>query len=207
MTLDEALTACPVLAIIRGVKPDEAVDIGHALFEAGLRGVEVPLNSPDPIASIGRLAQAFGDRMVVGAGTVLSTARVDEVIGAGGKIIVSPNTNPAVIARTVANGLDALPGIATPTDAFAALDAGAQHLKLFPAATYGPGHVRQIRAVLPAGVKVWAVGGVGADDFQAWWEVGVRAFGLGSELYKPGMSPETVFDKAKTVVATANRLS
>jgi 2-dehydro-3-deoxyphosphogalactonate aldolase len=135
LTLDEALTACPVLAIIRGVKPDEAVDIGHALFEAGLRGVEVPLNSPDPIASIQRLAEAFGDRMVVGAGTVLSTARVDEVIGAGGKIIVSPNTNPAVIARTLANGLDALPGIATPTDAFAALDAGAQHLKLFPAAT------------------------------------------------------------------------
>jgi 2-dehydro-3-deoxyphosphogalactonate aldolase len=207
LTLDEALTACPVLAIIRGVKPDEAVDIGHALFEAGLRGVEVPLNSPDPIASIQRLAEAFGDRMVVGAGTVLSTARVDEVIGAGGKIIVSPNTNPAVIARTLANGLDALPGIATPTDAFAALDAGAQHLKLFPAATYGPGHVRQIRAVLPAGVTVWAVGGVGADDFQDWWDVGVRAFGLGSELYKPGMSAETVFDRAKTVVATAGRLA
>ncbi len=207
MTLDEALAACPVVAIIRGVTPDEALSIADALFQAGIRGVEVPLNSPDPMRSIHKIAEVFGDRMVVGAGTVLTPARVDEVIEAGGKIIVSPNTNPAVIARTLANGLESLPGFATPTEAFAALDAGAHHLKLFPAATYGPGHVRQVTAVLPAGVTVWAVGGVGADDFQDWWDVGVRAFGLGSELYKPGMKAEEVFDRAKTVVATAHRLT
>jgi 2-dehydro-3-deoxyphosphogalactonate aldolase len=207
VTLDEALDACPVMAIIRGVTPEEVLDVTDALFQAGIRGVEVPLNSPDPIRSIHKLAEVFGERMVVGAGTVLSPARVDEVIEAGGKIIVSPNTNPAVIAHAIAHGLESLPGIATPTEAFAALDAGAHHLKLFPAATYGPGHVRQIRAVLPQGVTMWAVGGVGADDFQDWWDVGVRAFGLGSELYKAGMSAEQVFDRAKTVVATAHRLT
>jgi 2-dehydro-3-deoxyphosphogalactonate aldolase len=207
VTLDEALAACPVVAIIRGVTPEEALSIGDALFQAGIRGVEVPLNSPDPMRSIHKLAEVFGDRMVVGAGTVLSPARVDEVAEAGGKIIVSPNTNPAVIVRTLALGLESLPGSATPTEAFAALDAGAHHLKLFPAVTYGPGHVRQIKAVLPAGVTVWAVGGVGADDFEIWWEAGVRAFGLGSELYKPGMSAEEVFDRAKTVVATAQKLT
>jgi 2-dehydro-3-deoxyphosphogalactonate aldolase len=207
MTLDEALAACPVVAIIRGVTPDEALSIADALFQAGLRGVEVPMNSPDPIRSIHKIAEVFGDRMVVGGGTVLTPARVDEVIEAGGRIIVSPNTNPAVIARTIAHGAESLPGFATPTDAFAAIDAGAMHLKLFPAATYGPGHVRQIRAVLPVDVTVWAVGGVGAGDFQDWWEAGVRAFGLGSELYKPGMSAEAVFDRAKTVVATAHQIT
>jgi 2-dehydro-3-deoxyphosphogalactonate aldolase len=206
MTLDQALDACPVLAIIRGVTPNEAVAVADALYQAGIRGVEVPLNSPDPMESIRRIIAASGESMVVGAGTVLTPAQVDEVIGCGGRIVVSPNTNPAVIARTVAQGCESLPGIATATEAFAALDAGAHHLKLFPAATYGPGHVRQIRAVLPKDVTLWAVGGVGADDLADWWRAGIRAFGIGSDLYRPGMSPEEVFDRAKTMVATAQAI-
>ena len=207
MTLDEALAACPVIAIIRGVRPVEAVAIGEALFDAGLRGVEVPLNSPDALESIRRLSAAFGEHMVIGAGTVLHPDRVDEIQTAGGRIIVSPNTNPTVIARTRALGLEPIPGVATPTDAFVAIDAGARHLKLFPASTYGPGHVSQIRAVLPSGVTVWAVGGVGAGDFQTWWDAGVRAFGLGSELYKPGRSAKDVGERARRVVAAARMLT
>jgi 2-dehydro-3-deoxyphosphogalactonate aldolase len=200
MTLDEALAQCPAVAIIRGVKPDEAVAVGEALFKAGIRGVEVPLNSPDPLSSIGALVQAFGGRMAIGAGTVLSPESVEAVDRVGGKLIVSPNTDPSVIRRTVELGLTPIPGFATASDAFAAIDAGARHLKLFPAATYGPGHVKQLKAVLPAGTVVWAVGGVGAGDFEAWWSVGVRAFGLGSELYNAGEAPDETFDKARRVV-------
>jgi 2-dehydro-3-deoxyphosphogalactonate aldolase len=207
MTLDDALAVCPAVAIIRGVKPDEALAVVQALYDGGLRAVEVPLNSPDPFESIRRIAEAFGGRMAVGAGTVLHPGQAGQVKDAGGVLIVSPNTNPAVIARAVALGLVPIPGFATATEAFAALDAGARHLKLFPASTYGPGHVRQIRAVLPPDAVMWAVGGVGVPDMAEWWKAGVRAFGLGSELYKPGMPNDEVGLRARAVVKAIAALS
>lgn len=206
MMLDEALSECPVVAIVRGIRPDEALDHAAALFEAGVRGIEVPLNSPDPIESIRRLSRAFGDRMVTGAGTVLNAARVDEVAEAGGRIIVSPNTSGEVIRRAVALKLDPAPGFATATEAFLAIEAGARHLKLFPAATYGPGHLKQLKAVLPPEAVVWAVGGVGAEDLAAWWSAGARAFGLGGELYRAGQDVAETAAKARKVVAALKQV-
>ena len=206
MTLEEALAKCPVVAIVRGVRPDEVLDHAAALLEAGVFGVEVPLNSPDPIESIRKLAAELGDRMVTGAGTVLTSERVDAVAEAGGRIIVSPNTNPEVIRRAVARGLDPAPGFATATEAFAAIEAGARHLKLFPAATYGPGHVKQLKAVLPPEAVVWAVGGVGPDSMADWWAAGARAFGLGGELYRAGQTVDDTRAKAAKVVEAARNL-
>jgi 2-dehydro-3-deoxyphosphogalactonate aldolase len=206
MTLDEALAECPVVAIVRGVTPDEILAHAAVLFEAGVRGVEVPLNSPDPIESIRRLSNEFGDRMVTGAGTVLTPDRVDEVAAAGGRIIVAPNTSQAVIRRAVELGLDPAPGFATATEAFVALDAGAKHLKLFPAVTYGTAHVRQLKAVLPKAAAVWAVGGVGPDSMAEWWAAGCRAFGLGGEIYRAGQSVADTAEKAARVVAAARGL-
>lgn len=201
MTLDDALAACPIVAILRGVRPQEVVAKAEALFAAGVRAVETPLNSPDPLDSVRRLADAFGDRLCVGAGTVLSPEAVDAVRAAGGRLIVSPNTDAAVIAWAVAQGLDCAPGVATATEAFAAIGAGARVLKLFPASTYGPGHLKALRAVLPETVKVLAVGGVGAADFAAWRAAGAAGFGLGSELYKPGWTAAEVAAKARACVA------
>ena len=175
MTLEDALAASPMVAILRGVTPDEVVDISEALYEAGIRGIEVPFNSPDPLVSIERLSKHFGDRLVSGAGTVLTPQQVQQVADVGGKIIVSPNTNAAVIRKTVELGLYPAPGFATLSEAFTAIDAGATHLKLFPAVTYGTGHVRQMKAVLPKTAVVWAVGGVGAADMADWWAAGCRA--------------------------------
>jgi len=207
MTLDDALAACPVVAILRGVRPDEVLDHAEALCAAGVRGVEVPLNSPDPLASISRLAEAYGERMVVGAGTVLSAGRVDAVAKAGGRLIVAPNTSVEVISRAVELDLDPAPGFASATEAFAALAAGARHLKLFPAVTYGPGHLKQLKAVLPPEVIVWAVGGVGPDSMAGWWAAGARAFGLGGEIYRAGQSVAETADKAARVVKAAGALS
>ena len=206
LKLDDALAECPVVAIVRGVRPDEILDHAEALHAAGVRGVEVPLNSPDPLASIRMLAEAWGDRMTVGGGTVLSAASVEDVANAGGRIIVSPNTAPAVITRAVELQLDPAPGFSTPTEAFAALAAGARHLKLFPAVTYGPAHVKQIKAVLPAEAVVWAVGGVGAEQMADWWAAGARAFGIGGDLYRPGQSPAETAQKARRVVEAARAL-
>jgi 2-dehydro-3-deoxyphosphogalactonate aldolase len=206
MTLDEALAECPVVAIVRGVRPDEILAHAQALYDAGVRGVEVPLNSPDPMTSIRRLAEAFGDRMVTGAGTVLHAARVDEVAEAGGRIIVSPNTSCEVIRRAVELKLDPAPGFATATEAFMALEAGAKHLKLFPAVTYGTAHLKQLKAVLPPEAVVWAVGGVGAPDLPEWWAAGARAFGLGGELYRTGQSPAETAEKAARVVEAVRKL-
>jgi 2-dehydro-3-deoxyphosphogalactonate aldolase len=206
MTLDDALAECPVVAIVRGVRPDEVLDHAKVLYVAGVRGVEVPLNSPDPLDSIRKLADAFGDRMVVGAGTVLSAERVEAVAQAGGRLIVAPNTSTEVIRRAVALGLDPAPGFATATEAFAALDAGARHLKLFPAVTYGPGHLKQLKAVLPPTAVIWGVGGVGPDSMQAWWTAGARAFGLGGEIYRAGQSVAETAEKAARVVAAARAL-
>lgn len=206
MKLDEALAACPVVAIVRGIRPEEALAHAEALFAAGVRGMEVPLNSPEPLESIRALAQAYGDRMAVGAGTVLSAKQVEAVCEAGGRIIVAPNTAPEVIRRAVALGLDPAPGFATASEAFTAIEAGARHLKLFPAATYGPGHVKQLKAVLPAEAVVWAVGGVGPDAMAEWWAAGARAFGIGGELYRPGQSVAETAEKAARVVAAARAL-
>ena len=207
MTLDDALAACPAVAILRGVTPDEVVPIVQALFDAGLRGVEVPLNSPEPLESIRRLAGAFGDTMAVGAGTVLTPAQVEAVATAGGRFIVSPNTSLPVIHQAVKLNLDCAPGFATASEAFAALDAGARHLKLFPAVTYGPAHLRQLKAVLPAQAVVWAVGGVGPATMADWRAAGARAFGLGSELYRAGQTATDTREKALRIVEALRKLS
>jgi 2-dehydro-3-deoxyphosphogalactonate aldolase len=206
MRLDEALAVCPIVAIVRGIKPDEVLAHAEAMYAAGVRGIEVPLNSPSPLESIRHLCGAFSDRMVVGSGTVLRPEKVSQVAAAGGTLIVSPNVSVSVISRSLSLGLDPAPGFATATEAFQATDAGARHLKLFPAVTYGPAHVRQLKAVLPPEATVWAVGGVTAEDFADWWAAGARAFGLGGELYKAGQSPEQTFEKAKVVVDAARAL-
>jgi 2-dehydro-3-deoxyphosphogalactonate aldolase len=206
MRLDEAMAASPVVAIIRGVKPDEAVAIAQAIHDGGIQAVEVPLNSPEPLESIRRIAEAFDGRMAVGAGTVLTPDQVDAVRDVGGTIIVSPNTNAAVIRRAVELGLDPAPGFSTPTEAFVAIDAGARRLKLFPAVSFGPAHIKQIKAVLPADIEVWAVGGVGPANMAEWWEAGARGFGLGGEVYRAGQSPEETLAKARAAFEAAAAL-
>jgi 2-dehydro-3-deoxyphosphogalactonate aldolase len=202
MTLDEALAEVPVIAIIRGVRPEEVVAVAEALHAGGVRVVEVPLNSPEPLDSIGRLA-AFEGRMVWGAGTVLSPEAADAVADAGGRIAVSPNTDPAVIRRVLERGMVPLPGFGTASEAFAAYAAGARELKLFPAATYGAAHIKALKAVLPPDARVHAVGGVGPAAMAEWRAAGADGFGLGSELYKPGMTPEEVYTRALAAVAAA----
>jgi len=207
LSLDDALAEHPVVAIMRGVRPEEVLDHAEALYAAGVRALEVPLNSPEPLASIGRLAAAFGDRMAVGAGTVLTPDAVADVARAGGRIIVAPNVDAAVVGRALELGLAPAPGFSTPTEAFAALAAGARHLKLFPAVSYGPAHVKQLSAVLPREAVVWAVGGVGPAQMADWWAAGARAFGIGGELYRPGQPPSETAEKARRVVASARALS
>jgi 2-dehydro-3-deoxyphosphogalactonate aldolase len=206
LSLDDALAECPIVAIVRGIKPEEALAHAEALYAAGVRAIETPLNSPHPLNSIRKLAEGIGDRMAVGGGTVLAPTGVDDVAAAGGRIIVSPNTSWEVIRRAVELGLDPAPGFSTPTEAFAALEAGARHLKLFPAVTYGPAHVRQIKAVLPPEAVVWAVGGVGAEQMADWWAAGCRAFGIGGELYRPGQNPDQTAERARRLVAAARAL-
>lgn len=198
---DAAFAACPLIAILRGVTPDEVVPIGEALIDAGFTLIEVPLNSPDPIESIARLAAAAGDRAMVGAGTVLREADVSAVAGAGGTLIISPNANPVVIAAAASRGLISLPGIATPTEAFAALDAGATALKLFPAEAASPAVLRAMRAVLPKGARVLPVGGIAPDTMTPWRDAGAAGFGLGSALYQPGFTAAQVGERAAAFVA------
>ncbi len=202
--LENWFAQMPVIAILRGVRPEEVVEIAEALYRAGIGIIEVPLNSPNPLISIKNLAQAMGDRCVIGAGTVLTEADVAGVTGAGGEIAVSPNTNPAVIVRSLEAGLVPMPGWATATEAFLAYQSGARYLKCFPAATYGPGHIKGLSAVLPKNCKLLAVGGVGADDADQWLQAGVDGFGIGSDLYKPGDSAEQVYQSARAVVDAIN---
>lgn len=206
MKLDAALAECPVVAILRGVTPDEVCAHAEALLAGGVRAVEVPLNSPEPLESVRRLAGAFADRMAIGAGTVLQPHQVEAVHAAGGRIIVSPNTSQDVIRRAVQLGLDPAPGFATATEAFAAIEAGARRLKLFPAVTYGPAHLKQLKAVLPPEAMIWAVGGVGPDSLADWWAAGARAFGLGGELYRAGQSVGETAEKAARVVTASRAL-
>jgi 2-dehydro-3-deoxyphosphogalactonate aldolase len=203
MTLEDALADCPLVAILRGVAPEEIIAHGEALHAGGVRAMEIPLNSPQPLESLGRAASGLAARMAVGAGTVLARAAVDEVSAAGALFVVSPNTDVAVIARTVQLGLTPLPGFATASEAFAAIAAGARHLELFPASSYGPGHLKALKAVLPPDVGLYPLGGVGPAQMAAWREAGAAGFGLGSELYGPGQSPEETFEKAKVCVAAA----
>jgi 2-dehydro-3-deoxyphosphogalactonate aldolase len=195
------LARCPLVAILRGVTPDEVVAIGEALDEAGIAIVEVPLNSPQPIESIRRLVQRFGSKMLIGAGTVTTLAEVAEVDAFGGRLIVMPHGDVTVIRAAKAHGLLACPGFATPTEAFAALHAGADGLKLFPAEASSPAILRALRAVLPPAVPVLPVGGIEAGNMAAWRAAGAAGFGIGSAIYKPGDTPEIVAAKAAALVA------
>jgi 2-dehydro-3-deoxyphosphogalactonate aldolase len=173
-----------IVAILRGVQPARVVQVADVLWTAGIRCIEVPLNSPDPFASIAALAAARPE-CLIGAGTVLNPAAVHNTHAAGGRLVVAPNCDAAVIRSALQLGMQVLPGIATPTEAFAAINAGANQLKLFPAATYGPRHLRAIRAVLPPDVGVLPVGGVGAADIPGWLAAGAAGFGFGAELFRP----------------------
>jgi 2-dehydro-3-deoxyphosphogalactonate aldolase len=189
----------PLIAILRGVRPDEILDVAGALVDSGIRGIEVPLNSPEPLLSIRRLTERYGDQCLCGAGTVLKPAQVDAVAAAGGKLIVTPNINPAVISRGVELGLHVVPGFATATEAFIALDAGATALKLFPASTYGVQHLKALRAVLPP-IKIFAVGGVGARTLAEWSEAGIDGIGFASDIYAPGRPAADVGARAAAIV-------
>jgi 2-dehydro-3-deoxyphosphogalactonate aldolase len=192
-------TSAELVAILRGVTPDRAAEIGAALVEAGFRTIEVPLNSPQPFESIGLLARAHPD-CLVGAGTVLTPAEVDRVHAAGGRLVVAPNCDGAMIRHALDLGMRVLPGIATATEAFEALRHGATELKLFPASTYGAGHLRALKSVLPKHVKIFAVGGVGSQDIAEWLESGADGFGFGGELFKPAYTLADIAVRAKGMV-------
>lgn len=198
---DAAFASCPLVAILRGVRPDEVVAIGEELVAAGFTLIEVPMNSPDPLDSVARLVAALGDRAMIGAGTVLTPAQVDSVREAGGRMVISPNMNADVIRASVAAGMVSLPGIATPTEALAALDAGATALKLFPAEAASPAVLKAMRAILPRETRVLPVGGIVPDGMGPWREAGAAGFGLGSALYKPGLSADAVGANARAFVA------
>jgi 2-dehydro-3-deoxyphosphogalactonate aldolase len=200
MTFEEALQQSGIVAIVRGVTPGEVLAVAEALYSAGVRVVEVPLNSPQPYDSISKLADAYDGRMFVGGGTMLTMADVEAVADAGGRLVVSPNVNPDVIRHAVVVGMTPFPGFATATEAFAAIDAGARHLKLFPASTYGVDHLKALKAVLPKDVMVAPVGGVGAKDMAVWRKAGAACFGIGSEIFKPGMTPDDVHARAVELV-------
>lgn len=203
MTMDDLLAdgAPPIAAILRGIRPDEALDVAAALVEAGIRILEVPFNSPDPLVSIGAMQQAFGDRAMIGGGTVLSVEALEQLHGVGGRIMVTPNTNPAVIARGAELGLDLLPGFMTPSEAFAAIAAGARRIKLFPAARLGPAYVKAIKDVLPKHIGVWAVGGTGADTIGEWLTGGCEGIGVGGALYRAGDDAALVGARGRDLVA------
>lgn len=202
-TINEVLEAGapPIVAILRGLTPGEAVPIGTVLCEAGIRLIEVPLNSPDPFASIAALQAALGDEALIGAGTVLDTASVDRLVATGASLMVTPNTDPTVIARGAACGLEVMPGFFTPSEAFAACRAGARRLKLFPAAQLGPAYVKALGDVLPSGISIWAVGGASAGNFADWLAAGAEGIAVGSALYRPGASLADVAARAKALVA------
>ena len=206
-SFDDAFSRCPLVAILRGVLPDEVEAVGEALVDAGFAIIEVPLNSPDPLDSIARLARRFEGRAVIGAGTVLRFEQVSAVGAAGGSLIIAPNCNLRVIAATFDQGLVAVPGIATPTEALAALDAGAAALKLFPAEGASPAVLKSMRAILPVGVRVLPVGSITPGTMSEWHNAGAAGFGLGGALFAPGRSAEDVAQRARHFIAAYQSLS
>jgi 2-dehydro-3-deoxyphosphogalactonate aldolase len=197
----ETIAAMPIVAILRGVKPDEVIAVAQAIFDAGVRVIEVPLNSPEPLTSITHLAAHFGDRAIVGAGTVLTVDDVAQCKAAGAQIIVSPNMNPHVIAATVAADMISAPGCLTPTEAFAALSAGAHAVKLFPGELISTAAVKAMRAVLPKQAIVLVVGGISADLMGHYREAGANGFGIGGGIYRAGASVEQAGANAAAFVA------
>ena len=198
-TLAQAMAQLPLIAILRGLTPAEAPAIGEALVSSGFAIIEVPLNSPEPLHSIAALTKLF-PQTLIGAGTVLNAQQVKDVHGAGGRLVVAPNFNPAVVAQALALNMVVLPGVATPTEAFAALDAGAHGLKLFPAEMISPATVKALRAVLPKTTALMPVGGITPDNMAAYLTAGASGFGLGSALYAPGRSAQEVRLQAKSFV-------
>jgi 2-dehydro-3-deoxyphosphogalactonate aldolase len=201
MALTEYLARCEFIAILRGIRPDEAVPVAASLEGAGFAIVEVPLNSPDPMQSIAALAAEFGDRLLIGAGTVMTETEVGEVASAGGRLIVTPHASGAIVRAAKQLGLIAVPGFFTPAEAFAMLEAGADALKLFPAEGASPAMLRAMRAVLPLGTMVLPVGGIDAANVDAWRAAGAAGFGIGSALYRPGDTPSAVGTRARALVA------
>lgn len=193
-----------LIAILRGITPDDALPVCAALIDAGIGWIEVPMNSPEPIESIAKMVKAFPNAMI-GAGTVLTTSEVEAVANVGGRLIVSPNCDADVIAQTRVLGMQSWPGVFTPTEAFAALKAGADGLKLFPGDMAGTKGLKAMRAILPKGTKVYAVGGAGPDNFADWIAASADGFGLGSAIYKPGMSAQDVGQRAMDIVTAYDR--
>ena len=189
-----------MVAILRGLTPQRAPEVGAALVDAGFRCIEVPLNSPEPFDTIKLLAGAHGAQCLVGAGTVLTAAEVDRVHGAGGRLVVAPNCDPAVIRRALELGMRVMPGIATATEAFNALNSGATDLKLFPAATYGSRHLKALKSVLPKHVRVYPVGGIGSQDIADWLVSGADGFGFGSELFTPAYTLAELTKRARALI-------
>ena len=196
-----------LVAILRGVPPEDAGAVGAGLAEAGFEAIEVPLNSPQPLRSVELLARRFGDTLLIGAGTVLSAAAVKDVAEAGGRLIVAPNVEESVLAAAAAQGLVSMPGVFTSTEALQALRWGASALKFFPATALGAEGIGAIRAILPPGAALAAVGGVAEAEFAAYWRAGVRIFGLGSSIYKPGDSATAVAARARSIINIYDTLS
>lgn len=191
----------PLVAILRGIRPEEILAVSEALYQAGFEAIEVPLNSPDAFRSIAMLQEYFSGRCLCGAGTVLTVHEVDQLAGTGAQLCVSPNSDTDVVDAAVNHGLVSLPGVFTATEALAALRAGATALKFFPASVLGPEGMKAISAVLPSGTQLIAVGGVSDVEFEVYGAAGIRAFGLGSSLYKPGDGPEAVGERARRTIA------
>lgn len=195
-----------IVAILRGITPREAAAAGRALADAGITMIEVPLNSPEPFDSIRILVDLLGDEALVGAGTVLDAGGVEKVAAAGGRLIVAPNTDSAVISAALALGMECMPGVFTATECFAAIKAGARQLKLFPASVAGPGGLKALKAVLPSDAGLWPVGGADKENFAGWWAAGAAGFGIGTALYKPGDSAGEIARRARETVAAHDAL-